>query len=65
MNQRQYNQAQDTPFGSGYLASRLGLDAETQAVADLLQGNLQLDYEQIPLLETLAIINELGKQLQL
>ncbi len=60
VNKRQYNQAQDTPFGSGYLASVFGLHEDTQAADELLEGNLQLDTEQIPFPKTLDITQELG-----
>jgi hypothetical protein len=37
-NIRQYNQAYNTPFGSGPLANQIGLKAESQAACALLQG---------------------------
>jgi hypothetical protein len=40
-NKRQYNQAESTPFGSGYLASEFNLDASSPTADQLLQGTYQ------------------------
>ncbi len=40
-NQCQYNQAESTPFGSGYLASEFNLNASSPTADQLLQGTYQ------------------------
>jgi hypothetical protein len=64
-NSRQYSQALYTPFGSGYLADQIGLNASTQAAEDLLKGSFTPDVTQVILPETLEILDELGKPLSL
>ncbi len=64
-NTRQYNQAEGTPFGSGYLADALGKHAASSSAESLLQGTFTPAVEQIKLAETLAIIQELGTPMNL
>lgn len=64
-NTRQYNQAEQTPFGSGYLRDQIGLDASTQQADDLLQGRFIPDQCEQLMPETLDIIDQLGKPLQI
>jgi hypothetical protein len=56
-NEIQYNQAELTPFGSGYLANLLGDALTSEAVEALLAGELNVDETQVPLPETLMILN--------
>jgi hypothetical protein len=60
----QYNQAEHTPFGSGYLAE-LGEHASSLSAELILQGNFQPAVKQIILPETLAIIQKLGMKMKL
>ena len=61
-NIKQYNQAENTPFGSGYIAEVLQ-DVLTSDTADaLLESKLDLDQSKIPLRETQTILEFLGQQ---
>ncbi len=62
-NARQYNQAENTPFGSGYLAEKIGMSASTQSAEDVLQGTFLIPDSEPLLPETREILNELGKPL--
>ena len=64
-NLRQYNQAQHTPFGTGYLAECFGLDASTDQVKDLLAGTFQPDPNSIQLQETVDILHQISQPLQM
>jgi hypothetical protein len=64
-NQLQYNQAENTPFGSRYLAQLFGLDASSPNVESLLLGSLRYDPNQIYLSETKDIIQELARPLSM
>jgi hypothetical protein len=56
INQKQYNQANDTPFTSGYLAKNIGLNLEGPAVKRILDGTFQIDPSSRLLPETKRII---------
>jgi len=60
-NVRQYNQAQLTPFASGYLADLLGDVLTSYEAAHLLEGKLQVDESKVPLPETLTMLDFLGE----
>jgi hypothetical protein len=64
-NQRQYNQAEATPFGSGYLASEFNLDASSNATDLILEGDFHPNKDLIRLPETLDILNQLSSPLNL
>jgi hypothetical protein len=64
-NQRQYNQVEANPFGSGYLASEFNLDASSSATDLLLEGNFHPNSNLIRLPETLNILNQLSNPLNL
>jgi hypothetical protein len=64
-NKRQYNQAHQTPFGTGYLADMLNLDASTEEAKNLLRGSFTPDQEFIQLQETTDILNQLSTPLPL
>jgi hypothetical protein len=64
-NQRQYNQAQHTPFSSGYLAETLGLDASSESASNLLRGSFHSSHDSIILQETKDILEQLTKPLPL
>jgi hypothetical protein len=59
-NVKQYNQAELTPFASGYLADLLGDVLTSQEASDLLQGQLQLDHGRLPLPETITMLDFLS-----
>ncbi len=59
INTRQYNQAQNTPFGSGYLAEQLGFNIEHPAAGQILAGTFQPDPSIALLPETHRIIEYL------
>jgi len=61
INTRQYNQAQATPFGSGYLADTIGLNIEHPAAAHLLNGSFVPDAGTGLLPETLRVIEYLNR----
>jgi len=61
INTRQYNQAQATPFGSGYLADTIGLNIEHPAAAHLLNGSFVPDAGTGLLPETLKVIEYLKR----
>jgi hypothetical protein len=61
INTRQYNQAQATPFGSGYLADTIGLNIEQPAAAHLLNGSFVPDAGTGLLPETLKVIEYLKR----
>jgi len=60
MNIKQYNQAEPTPFASGYVASALGDVLTSESASALLEGILTLDPSQIPLQETTQILKFLS-----
>lgn len=59
-NQCQYNQAQQTPFGSGYLVESIGLSPSNENALNLLQCGFIPDPNSTPLQETNDIINQLS-----
>jgi len=61
INTRQYNQAQATPFGSGYLADTIGLNIEHPAAAHLLNGSFVPDAGTGLLPEMLKVIEYLKR----
>jgi hypothetical protein len=61
INQKQYNQASNTPFASRYLAKNIGLNLEGPAVKSILDGTFQIDPSSRLLPETQRIIEALGK----
>jgi hypothetical protein len=63
-NIRQYNQAEETPFGSGPLADVLGSLADTSTARSLIQGEFPIDIE-LPLQETREIVKNLSFALNL
>jgi hypothetical protein len=64
-NTRQYNQAEGTPFGSGYLGQRAGREASTSDAANILNGTFHLDPHEILLQETHGIIQTLSTPIPL
>jgi len=52
VNTKQYNQAQNTPFGYGHLLQQFGMNLEGKAADDPLQGSFSVDPEVNPLPET-------------
>jgi hypothetical protein len=60
-NVKQYNQAELTPFASGYIADLLGDVLTSPDASALLTGTLDLDKSQIPLPETLTLNDFLGR----
>jgi hypothetical protein len=62
INKKQYNQAYDTPFASGYLAQNIGMNLEGPAVSSILEGTFQLDPSSSLMPETKRIITTLSKQ---
>jgi len=63
-NIKQHNQAEKTPFASGYVANHLGDVLTSKMAEELLQGNLAVDPTQIPFPETQAILDFLGTPYQ-
>jgi hypothetical protein len=61
INKKQYNQAHDTPFASGYLAQNIGVNFEGPAVSSILEGTFQLDPSSSLMPETKRIIATLSK----
>jgi hypothetical protein len=61
MNTRQYNQAQNTPFGTGYLADCIGFNIEKPAAAQILNGTFTPDPAVNLLPETQKVIEYLKK----
>jgi len=55
-NVKQYNQAENTPFASEYLADYLGDVLTSKESEILLQGKLQMDLDRIPFPETKKIL---------
>jgi ribonuclease HI len=62
-NTRQYNQAESTPFGSGYLKECIGLEASSLHAHEILQGTFIPDPSITTLPETKDIITQLGQPL--
>jgi hypothetical protein len=60
INTKQYNQAQHTPFGSGYLAQQIGMTLEGPAAEDILRGTFVPDPEVTFLPETERILKYLS-----
>jgi len=63
-NIHQYNQAYNTPFGSGPMANQIGLKAESQAACALLQGTIP-PLPPSTLAETSQIFEALSRPLSL
>jgi hypothetical protein len=61
INTKQYNQAKDTPFASGYLARTIGMNLEGPASQQILNGTFELNPSVNLLPETKRIIEFLGK----
>jgi hypothetical protein len=55
-NAKQYNQAENTPFASGYLADYLGNVLTSKESEILLKGKLQMDLDGIPFPEMKKIL---------
>jgi hypothetical protein len=51
-NTRQYNQAEQTPLGSGYLAENIGMSASSPSAEDILQGTFLIPDSESILPET-------------
>ncbi len=64
-NTRQYNQAENTPFGTGYLADHLKDYTFDSTAPQILQGSFPIPPDQIQLPETRAILNTLATPLPL
>jgi hypothetical protein len=62
-NVRQYNQAANTPFGSGYLGKCVGQTALTEAAEAILNGSFRPDTSEDLLPETMDILNTSGSPL--
>jgi hypothetical protein len=63
INTKQYNQAQHTPFGSGYLFQQFGMNLEGESVTDLLNGSFTVDPTVDLLPETHKILRRLSTPL--
>jgi hypothetical protein len=61
MNTRQYNQAQNTPFGTGYLADCIGFNIEKPAAVQIFNGTFIPDPAVNLLPETHKVIEYLKK----
>jgi hypothetical protein len=61
MNARQYNQAQNTPFGSGYLADQIGLNIDKPAAEQILNGTFLPDPSINLFPETIKVIEYLKR----
>jgi hypothetical protein len=59
-NTKQYNQAEGTPFASGYLVDCLGDVLTSEAADRLLSGHVDFDMGKVPLQETKNILNFLA-----
>jgi hypothetical protein len=64
INTKQYNQAQHTPFGSGYLLQQFGMNLEGESVSDLLNGSFTVDPKVDLLPETHKMLKRLCTPLQ-
>ncbi len=64
-NTRQYNQEENTPFGTGYLADHLKDHKFNSTAPQILQGTFPITPDQIQLPETRAILNILATPLPL
>ncbi len=62
-NTRQYNQAEEIPFGSEYLGRCIGQSAATAEASAILQGTFHPNKDENLLPETLDILSSLGKPL--
>jgi hypothetical protein len=60
INTKQYNQAQHTPFGSGYLVQQIGMTLESPAAEEILRGTFVPDPEVTLLPETERILKYLS-----
>jgi hypothetical protein len=63
VNTKQYNQAQNTPFGSGYLMQQFGMNLEGDTVNDLLRGSFTVDPTEALLPETHSVLKRLSTPL--
>jgi hypothetical protein len=61
INAKQYHQAINTPFGSGYLAQTIGLNIEKDGAQQILDGTFHPDPSVSLLPETLRIIDYLSR----
>ncbi len=59
-NQQQYNQAFNTPFGSGPLATIIGRNGDTPTARDLLKGNLPTRVLSSLMPETVRVLQTLS-----
>ncbi len=64
VNTKQYNQAQNTPFGSGYLLEQFGMNLEGTASVKLFEGSFSADPGVSLLPETHRILKRLSTPLQ-
>jgi hypothetical protein len=64
-NTRQYNQAVNTPFGSGYLGTCLGLSASGEYADKILEGTFTPEESEELLPETHEVLRVLGTPLSL
>jgi hypothetical protein len=64
VNTKQYNQAQNTPFGSGYLLQQFGMNLEGAASASLLEGSFSVEPGVTLLPETHRMLKRLSTPLK-
>jgi hypothetical protein len=64
VNKKQYNQAQYTPFGSGYLLQQFGMNLEGAASTSLLEGSFLVDPKVTLLPETQRMLKRLSTPLK-
>jgi hypothetical protein len=60
VNKKQYNQAEVTPFGSGYLADQIGLSADKPGAKPILRGTFILEDGTQLLRETKDVLSYLN-----